>query len=358
MAESQVTTPSSVLDQWKIYYARFINYSSTVVNRAHPSLTRLSAAWKNRHQGGTWITALSANGKEIVCVNSVLLLCYLVVICNKRLYFLLKLFTEKATELHNKKSYLKQVAGTSILLIVFRGFCDNFRITFTSKIQVYASPQIQKFAMHFFTVFETEKFMDVLKEISENGSPPLLEYPGLNSKISSQAEVLPFDGPTCRSDRDWQCVASAETSSQLMLPVLESNAVQEQFVREAIEIREAAETIASFPPSFTQLLNNCNPAVDEVNYLCAAKPIKHVEDLKTQFMRYLEGTLLQDMILEKQSFSFDFFGHYGNEQKITETKCQIDQNLMELCLTTEKTWLPLTNGLVLSSKHDRDNCNS
>ncbi|XP_073153235.1 protein POOR HOMOLOGOUS SYNAPSIS 1-like [Henckelia pumila] len=169
--------------------------------------------------------------------------------------------------------------------------------------------QIQKFAMHFFIVFETEKFMDVLKEISANGSPSLLEYPGLNSEISSQAEVLPFDGPTCRSHRDWQCVASAETSSQLMLPVLESNAVQEQFVREAIEIREAAETIASFPPSFTQLLNNCNPAVDEVlpvNYLCAAKPIKHVEDLKTQFMRYLEGTSLQEIIATVENFINEF----------------------------------------------------
>ncbi|XP_073056776.1 protein POOR HOMOLOGOUS SYNAPSIS 1-like isoform X2 [Primulina eburnea] len=326
MAETPVATTSSLIDQWNIHYARFVNYRSTLVNHTHPSLTPISAAWKNRHQGGTWITTLSAASLKLIFKRTAEGLDDVVLVISLRSCVL--------EEHHISKVYFSWPQVSCVSGFPARGSRAVF-VSYKDGIG-----QIQKFALHFFTVFETEKFMDVLKEIFANGSPRLLEYPGINSEISSQAEVLPFDGPRCRSDGDWQLTASAETSSPLMPPVLESNAVQEQFAPKTIELREAAETIASFPPSFLQLLNNCNPAVDE------AKPIRHEKDLKTQFMRYLEGNSLQGMILEKQSSSFEMFGHRRNVQKISEIKFLIDQNLMELCLTTEKTWLPLTNGLV------------
>lgn len=283
MAESPVTTPSSVIDQWNIHYARFINYSCTVVSRTHPSLTPISAAWKNRHQRGTWITTLTTASLELIFERTAEGLDDVVLIISLR--------SRVLEEHHISKMYFSWPQVSCLSGFPARGSRAVF-VSYKDGIG-----QIQKFALHFFTVFETEKFMDVLKEFFPNGSPRLLEYPGLNSEISSQAEVLPFDGPTCsiRSDGVWQCAASAETSSQLMLPVLESNVVEEQFTPETIEIREAAETIASFPPSFTQLLNNCNPAVDEAN------PIRHEEDLKTQFMRYLEGTSLQEIIATVES---------------------------------------------------------
>ncbi|XP_073302353.1 protein POOR HOMOLOGOUS SYNAPSIS 1-like isoform X2 [Primulina huaijiensis] len=280
MAESAVTTPSnstsSVIDQWNIQYARFMNYSSTVVNRTHPSLTPISAAGKNRHQGGTWITTLSAASLKLIFERTAEGLDDVVLTISLRSHVL--------EEHHISKMYFSWPQVSCVSGFPARGSRAVF-VSYKDGIG-----QIQKFALHFFTIFETEKFMDVLMEIFQNESPRLLEYPGLQSEISSQAEVLPLDGPTCRSDGDWQCTASAETSSKLMLPVLESNAVQEQFVPETIKIQEAAETIASFPPSFRQLLSNCTPAVDE------AKPIEHEEDLKTQFMRYLEGTSLKEII--------------------------------------------------------------
>ncbi|XP_073286761.1 protein POOR HOMOLOGOUS SYNAPSIS 1-like [Primulina huaijiensis] len=276
MAETIVATPSSLIYQWNIHYARFINYSSTLVNHTHPSLTPISAAWKNRHQGGTWITTLSAASLKLVFKRTAEGLDDVVLVISLR---------SRVLEEHCiSKVYFSWPQVSCVSGFPARGSRAVF-VSYKDGIG-----QIQKFALHFFAVFETEKFMDVLKEIFANGSP-LLEYPGLNSEISSQAEVLPFDGPRCRSDGDWQRATSAETSSPLMLPVLESsNVVQEQFAPETIELQEAAETIASFPPSFTQLLNNCNPAVDE------AKPIRHEEDLKTQFMRYLEGNSLQEII--------------------------------------------------------------
>ncbi|XP_073048905.1 protein POOR HOMOLOGOUS SYNAPSIS 1-like isoform X2 [Primulina eburnea] len=280
MAESTVTTPSnltsSVIDQWNIRYARFMNYSSTVVNRTHPSLTPISAAWKNRRQGGTWITTLSAASLKLIFERTAEGLDDAVLTISLR--------SRVLEEHHISKMYFSWPQVSCVSGFPARGSRAVF-VSYKDGIG-----QIQKFALHFLTIFETEKFMNVLKEIFQNESPRLLEYPGLKSEISSQAEVLPLDGPICRSDEDWQCTASAETSSKLMLPVLESNAVQEQLVPETINIQEAAETIASFPPSFRQLLNNCTPAVDE------AKPIQHEEDLKTQFMRYLEGTSLQEMI--------------------------------------------------------------
>lgn len=88
-----------------------------------------------------------------------------------------------------------------------------------------------------------------------------------------------------------------------MLPSSELNAAQYSVTHEGIGDHEAAEAMSVFPPSFTQLMKNCHPAVSEgclpssiasyetvyfiavltVNYLRAAKPTES-GDLKTQFM--------------------------------------------------------------------------
>lgn len=192
-------------------------------------------------------------------VNLVLLICYLDVICNSRLEFLFKFVHRKGY----RSSRQQKLFGAIIwgLLVSSRYFWQrraylgfywqlNHRKNITSQRCIFHG-------LKFHTCLGSPQggaglFLWAIKMVLvRSRNSRCIVSPSLKQKSSWMF---------WRSDGDWQCAASAETSSQLMLPVL---AVQEQFAPETIEMREAAETIASFPPSFTHLLNNCNPAVDE-----------------------------------------------------------------------------------------------
>ncbi|XP_011071134.1 uncharacterized protein LOC105156636 isoform X1 [Sesamum indicum] len=131
--------------------------------------------------------------------------------------------------------------------------------------------------------------MNLVKEILENGRPKLLQCPEFYSELSSQAEVVPSDVPTCRTKVDWQRTASAQNQPEL--PSSELNAAQDSESYERMRDYEAADTVSVFPPSFTELLKNCLPAVSE-----AEKPTECGADLKIQFMRYLEGTSFKELL--------------------------------------------------------------
>ncbi|XP_020554565.1 uncharacterized protein LOC105156636 isoform X2 [Sesamum indicum] len=130
--------------------------------------------------------------------------------------------------------------------------------------------------------------MNLVKEILENGRPKLLQCPEFYSELSSQAEVVPSDVPTCRTKVDWQRTASAQNQPEL--PSSELNAAQDSESYERMRDYEAADTVSVFPPSFTELLKNCLPAVSE------EKPTECGADLKIQFMRYLEGTSFKELL--------------------------------------------------------------
>ncbi|PIM99906.1 hypothetical protein CDL12_27595 [Handroanthus impetiginosus] len=148
--------------------------------------------------------------------------------------------------------------------------------------------------------------MNVVKELFlENESPLQLQCTEFNSELSSQAEVIPSDGPTYRTKGDLQCTSSVDNRAQPVLTVYKLNADQDSVSNEPIGNHKAAETerMSTFPPSFTQLLKNCQPADSEV------KPTEPGQDLKTQFMRYLEGTSFKELLATVESV----IGELGDE---------------------------------------------
>ncbi|KAI3452690.1 hypothetical protein Pfo_009354 [Paulownia fortunei] len=260
---------SAVIDQWQVEYARFINYSSSTCRRTHPSLTPIA---KNRLRRGTWISTAASSLKLIYHRSSTGLDDAVIVISLR----------SRVLEEH----YISKMHFSWPQVSCVSGFpARGSRAVFVSY-----KDGIQKFALRFLTINETQKFMNVVKEILENGNPQLLQYPEFNYELSSQAEVISSDGPTCRGDGSWRCTISVDNSTQLMLPSSELNAAQDSAAHDSIGDHEAAETMSVFPPSFTQLLKNCHPAVSE------GKPTESGEDLKTQFMRYLEGTSFKELL--------------------------------------------------------------
>ncbi|KAK4423867.1 protein POOR HOMOLOGOUS SYNAPSIS 1 [Sesamum alatum] len=278
---AQSSQSFAVIDQRKVQYARFINYNSCTLRRTHPSLTPLA---KSRLRRGTWMSTVagslkliyerSSNGGddavlELSLGSRVLVQILYLVVSERKVLVLLIQEEHYISKMHFSWPQVSCVSGFPA-----RG----------SRAVL-----IEKFALRFFTIYETEKFMNLVKEILGNGHPKLLQCPEFYSELSSQAEVIPSDVPTCRTEVDCQCTASVDNQPELRSSEL--NATQDSEPYETIRDYEAANTVSVFPPSFTELLKNCLPSVSE-----AEKPTESEGDLKTQFMRYLEGTSFKELL--------------------------------------------------------------
>ncbi|KAL3835599.1 hypothetical protein ACJIZ3_010335 [Penstemon smallii] len=265
---------SAIIDQWQVQYARFISYSEFSCSHHHPSLTPISASTKKRLRGN-WISTAATDLKLIYETSP----------NGSDDAILIISATSRVLEEHYiSKMHFSWPQVSCVAAFPARGSKAVF-VSYKDGLG-----QIQKFALWFSTIFETEKFMHILKEILENGSVKRLPCSEFSSEISSQAEVVPSDGLAYRPDAYWQHTISADNSTQLMITSSGINADEEFISQERIQDPEASETMSALPPSFTQLLKNCHPAVDE------AKPTDSGDNLKTQFMQYLEGSSFKELL--------------------------------------------------------------
>ncbi|KAL6566521.1 hypothetical protein OROGR_002136 [Orobanche gracilis] len=263
---------AAIIDQWQVEYSRFINYSSFNCKRTHPSLSPIT---KKRPTSGTWLSTAAASLK-ITYHRSSTGLDSAVIVLSLRSGVLEEHYLCK---MHFSWPQVSCVSG-------FPG--RGSRAVFVSYKDGVG--QVRKFALRFSTNYETERFMNIVKEILETESPPLLLGPQFNSALSSQADAISSDGPTKTNDVNWQCETSEDNSTQLFFARSDVNEAQDSVSHETIGDDKIADEMPVFPPSFTQLMKNCHPAVSE------AKPTESVDDLKTQFMQYLEGTSFKELL--------------------------------------------------------------
>ncbi|KAL0447158.1 UNVERIFIED_CONTAM: protein POOR HOMOLOGOUS SYNAPSIS 1 [Sesamum latifolium] len=228
---AQSSKSFAVIDQWQVQYARFINYSSATLRRTHPSLTPIA---KSRLRRGTWMSTVSG--------------------CLKLIY------EQSSTGWDDAVLVLS--LGSRVLVQML------YLVVPSSKVLVLLIEEEHYISkMHFswpqvscLSGFPARGSRAIL-EILENGRPKLLQCPEFDSELSSQAEVIPSDVPTCRTQVDWQCTASVQNQPEL--PSSELNTAQDSESCERMRDYEAADTVSEFPPSFTELLKNCLPAVSE-----------------------------------------------------------------------------------------------
>ncbi|KAL9166273.1 hypothetical protein ABFS82_05G018900 [Erythranthe guttata] len=260
---------SATIDQWEVQYGRFVNFSSSTVRLTHPSL----AIPKIRLGRGIWISAAAASLKLNYQQSFNGLYDASIVISLR----------SRVLEEH----YISRVCFSWPQVSCVSGFpAKGSKVVLVS----YKDGVGQKFALRFSDIYEAEKFMNLVKEILENGNRPLLECPEYNCVLSSEAEVISSDGPTYRIEGDLQSTTSVDHSTQPIIPSPEPYLIQYSSSHEMIEDYEDSEAMSAFPPSFTQLLKNCHPEVSQV------KPKEPAEDLTSQFMRYLEETSFTELL--------------------------------------------------------------
>ncbi|XP_057811033.1 protein POOR HOMOLOGOUS SYNAPSIS 1 [Salvia miltiorrhiza] len=283
-------------DEWQVEYARFVNCSSSAFESTHPSLTPVP---KSRLRG-VWISSSTAASVKLIYERTSSGTDDAVLVLSLR---------SKTLEVH----YISKMHFSWPQISCMSGFpARGSRAVFLSYKDV--DGQMQKFALRFSAIHETEKFMNFVKEILENGSP-LLQCPELKSEMSSQAEAISSHVTISKSCGELQYTQpvdeAAKTelifppshSTQLMLPSCAFEATQDS------KPLEAAKTEAVYPPSFTQLINSCRPAVSEGHFPSSAIPFdasfsEYLDaatktgsgDLRTQFVQYLEGTPFKELL--------------------------------------------------------------
>ncbi|KAL3644498.1 hypothetical protein CASFOL_009678 [Castilleja foliolosa] len=231
---AQISLISALIDQWQVQYSRFINYSSVTCTRTHPSLSPVE---KSRRSRGSWISTAAATLK-LAYRRSPTGLCESVIT--------ISLQSQVLEEHYVSKMLFSWPQVSCVSGYPERG-CKAIFVSYKDGVG-----QVQKFAMRFSTLNDSDKFMNFVKEIVKNESQQLLLSPIINSGQPKHKK------------------------EEMMIP--------------SPIVNEAAQETSVFPPSFTQLMKNCHPAVSE------AKTTSTEDDLKTQFMRYLEGTSFKELL--------------------------------------------------------------
>ncbi|KAL8532698.1 hypothetical protein ACS0TY_009057 [Phlomoides rotata] len=260
---------SAVINEWQIRFGRFISYHhSSKFTRTHPSLTPRTG------KRGFWMSTASASASvKLIYARSPTGLDDAVLV--------LSLQSEILEEHFISKMHLSWPQASCVSGYPARGS----RAVFVSYKD--GADHIQKFALQFLTHYEAENFMNIAKEILKNGSPQQLQSLEFNSGVSSQNEAICSHGPTYKHKGEGQHTASEDSSNQLMHP--SSELAEYSVSLEGIGKHEAAEAMSAFPPSFTEMMKNCNPAVAEAN-------LTESGDLSSQFVQYLEGTSFKELL--------------------------------------------------------------
>ncbi|EYU22521.1 hypothetical protein MIMGU_mgv1a025053mg [Erythranthe guttata] len=250
---------SATIDQWEVQYGRFVNFSSSTVRLTHPSL----AIPKIRLGRGIWISAAAASLKLNYQQSfNGLYDASIVISLRSRVLVSLEIRSNERTNERLEEHYISRVCFSWPQVSCVSGFpAKGSKVVLVSYKDGVG--QKQKFALRFSDIYEAEKFMNLVKEILENGNRPLLECPEYNCVLSSEAEVISSDGPTYRIEGDLQSTTSVDHSTQPIIPSPEPYLIQYSSSHEMIEDYEDSEAMSAFPPSFTQLLKNCHPEVSQ-----------------------------------------------------------------------------------------------
>ncbi|KAL5552829.1 hypothetical protein UlMin_040230 [Ulmus minor] len=155
--------------------------------------------------------------------------------------------------------------------------------------------EIQKFALRFSTIVESEEFMNTLKGILKRESDFEPISSELGSEISSVSELMSSNRPlhgTCE-------YLGVMTPSQAYTPELPANSnnqtEQHSSTQNTLPTNNFESNYAAFPPSFTSMLTDCYSLVDPA---AAQLPVPGEVDLKSQIAKYMEDSSFQDMLIK------------------------------------------------------------
>ncbi|XP_004300924.1 PREDICTED: uncharacterized protein LOC101303040 isoform X2 [Fragaria vesca subsp. vesca] len=289
---------SSIRERWEIEFSRFFGYPP--LTSTCPDLVPLPMKIRNRRSGGNWISAASAAMLQLIYDHSssdvILTVC-----CSGKI---------------QEEHYVSKLLFAWPQVACMSGFpARGSRAVFASYRDSLG--QIQKFAFRFLSVNEAEKFMTLMKEIFKEVrdiQPLTADY---GSEISSHSEFMSSDRPLNRTSKDLVVMTPGHTHSPQISPSLMKaytpqtspglmkdyspqmppswthEAAQYRQTQHMSPIQNVQSNFAALPPSFTSLMSNCQPVVEQAPAQSTAS--KEV-DLKALIARCMEDSSFQDIL--------------------------------------------------------------
>ncbi|KAB1207861.1 hypothetical protein CJ030_MR7G004117 [Morella rubra] len=240
---------AAVSDQWEVQFARFFGYPP--LSSTCPDLAPLPPSFRKRRPQGTWVTSSSSAFLRLVndTSNSDVIL----TVCLREMI----LEEHHVSKLHFSWPQVSCVSGFPI-----RGIRSVFvRVFFfTSRpLNYFTSSQIQKFALRFSTIYETEIFINALKEILKDVTDIEPLKSDFGSEILSQSEFMSSNQYANRASEESSLMIPAETYTPQMSPSLNNDIDKHpsNHEKQTAFSQDAEGIVAALPPSFTSFLTNC-----------------------------------------------------------------------------------------------------
>nr|XP_043607292.1 protein POOR HOMOLOGOUS SYNAPSIS 1 [Erigeron canadensis] len=297
---SIVTTTSAIGEHWEVQYGRYFNRPSPHSSSPlHPSLVPLRKGEK-----GTWISSFSS-------------LAHLNLLTADYHSHSFRSVILTVTLLGNviEEHYISKLHFTWPQVSCMSGYPPRgSKVVFMSyKDQ---DGQNQKFVVRFFSIDETERFINLMKEMFGHDTIDGSMSGISKSKTSYQSEFIP------RSIQDWDPITSSANYSQdAYRPIQdwspsmssvdtyiqpmhqsENHNASESSNSLGTTLSQDVQKLSAFPPSFTSLLMNCYPVTEH-----ATQPTFPEEvTLKNEIMKYLNDSSFQDMLSKVQKVVSEF----------------------------------------------------
>ncbi|XP_024024038.1 protein POOR HOMOLOGOUS SYNAPSIS 1 [Morus notabilis] len=279
---------TAIREQWEVQYSRFFGYPPLA--SPSPDLVPLPPYLRNRPPLGTWLTSSSPAVLRLVVLRSSSDV-VLTVFCGGKMQE-----EHYVSKLHISWPQVSCVSGFP---------ARGTRSVFVSYRN--SAAEIEKFGLRFSTLSETEAFISTLKDILkiESETEPLSS--GFGSAISSQSEFMSSNRSLYRASQDSSFLTPAPVLDFTPdLPVISNNKTgQQTFIQETVPTHKFESNFAAFPPSFTSLLTDYCPIVEQD----AAEPTEFEEvHLKSQIAKFMEDSSFQDMLIKVEKVINDMDG--------------------------------------------------
>ncbi|KAL6351429.1 hypothetical protein AAG906_040783 [Vitis piasezkii] len=265
---------AAIRDEWEIQFSRFFNnpaLSSTCSSSTiHPDLIRKTRSLRR----GTWISSSSASLQLLTDHSTSQAI----------------LIVRSGGRIHEEHFISKLLFSWPQVSCVSGFPARGSRVVFVSYKDCVS--QVQKFALRFSTIYETERFINALKDILKDVEDVELLSSGFVTEVSSQSEFVSSNIPPYRISEELSVPVHSHCS---LLPPSSNHEVEQHSRSQETAVNHNCEgTFVDMPPSFTSLLTNCCFETQ-----AAAQPtIPEEMDLKSQ------------IAVSSQTQSFSFINMY------------------------------------------------
>ncbi|XP_057417792.1 protein POOR HOMOLOGOUS SYNAPSIS 1 isoform X2 [Lotus japonicus] len=264
----------SMRDQWEISFARFIPYSSLPITSSSSSaaagLLPLPPRLRNRTPRGNWISSSSSSAAflrlspDLSASDTILTVS----------------FNSKHLEEHYVSKLLFSWPQVSCVPELPARGIRTVLVSYRDS-----AGEIQKFALRFPSIYETQSFINALKEILKDEKDPEPLNTDFGSEISSQSEFMSSNKRAHRSCEELSFMTPLDNYVPQM-PLRINNGEQPSGTqeKETTPAQKFDGTLPALPPSFATLLMDCS----EVKH--AQPTVSEEIDLKSQIVRYMEDS--------------------------------------------------------------------